>query len=76
LIPVLVFIAPLAGLSLWGIKWILQSILIRGIYQLIHEPKPGVLNLLAYECFISANTIMTAIFALLPLKTNWKNRHY
>ena len=76
LIPVLVFIAPLAGLSLWGIKWILQSILIRGIYQLIHEPKPGVLNLLAYECFISANTIITAIFALLPLKTNWKNRHY
>jgi uncharacterized membrane protein len=23
-----------------------------------------------------ANTILTAIFSLLPLKTNWKNRHY
>ncbi len=76
LIPVLVFISPAAGLSLWGIKWILQSLLIRGIYKLIEEPKPGVVNMLAYECFISANTIMTAIFALLPLKTNWKNRHY
>ncbi len=76
LIPVLVFISPLAALSLWGIKCILQSLLIRGIYRLIQEPGPGILNLLIYELFITLNTILTATFSLLPLKTNWKNRHY
>lgn len=76
LIPALFFISPLHGLILWGIKWVLQSLLIRGIYRLIGEPLPGIIDLFKYEGFITANTLFTAIFALLPLKTNWKNRHY
>ena len=76
LIPALIFIQPITGLIIWTMKWALQTILIAGIYRLIDEPKPGLLNFLVYEIFITANTIFTAIFALLPLKTNWKNRHY
>ena len=76
LVPALVILAPAVGLTLWIAKWILQSILIRGIYRLIDEPGPDVMNLISYEFFIMANTVLTAIFSLLPMKTNWKNRHY
>jgi hypothetical protein len=75
-IPVLIILNPLAGLAIWVIKWILQTRLIAGIYRLIDEPQPGLFNFTVYEIFITANTLLTAFFAILPLKTNWKNRHY
>ena len=75
-IPVLIILNPLAGLTIWVIKWILQTRLIAGIYRLIDEPQPGLFNFSVYEIFITANTLLTAVFAILPLKTNWKNRHY
>lgn len=76
LVPVLIFLDPFTGLVIWGVKWMVQSCLIAGIYRLINESKPALLNFLVYEIFITANTLFTAVFALLPLKTKWKNRHY
>ena len=75
-IPILIVIDPLTGCKLWIIKWLLQCLQIRGIYNLIRERHPVWPNYLFYEIFITINTIFTAIFSLIPLGTRWKNRTY
>lgn len=76
LIPVTIYINPILGLSLWGIKWILQSLQIAQIYRHIQEPSPSLGDFLRYETFITVNTLFTALFSLLPVRTDWKSRHY
>jgi cellulose synthase/poly-beta-1,6-N-acetylglucosamine synthase-like glycosyltransferase len=66
----------LSVLCLWLIKWILQSIQIRKIYNLIGEDKPNIGRLVIYEIYLSVLTLLTAIFFALPLPTRWKGRNY
>jgi cellulose synthase/poly-beta-1,6-N-acetylglucosamine synthase-like glycosyltransferase len=76
LLPVILFINPMMGFCIWTIKWLLQTLQIISIYKYLDEHRPSVLQLLMYEGFLSVHTICTAVFSLLPFKTNWKNRLY
>ena len=60
----------------WGIKFALQSLQINGIYRHIGEAKPSIVRHLIYEIYLFLITTSTAIFFVLPLKTNWKDRAY
>jgi cellulose synthase/poly-beta-1,6-N-acetylglucosamine synthase-like glycosyltransferase len=75
-IPVLLFIDPATGCILWFIKWLIQTLQIRGIFNQIKEPHPRWHDYLMYEMFITINTILTAIFSIIPFGTRWKNRTY
>ncbi len=57
-------------------KWLLQSIQIRKIYNHLSQNPPNIINLLIYEFYLTIITISTAIFFILPIKTNWKDRRY
>ena len=63
-------------LGFWGIKFILQSLQINGIYGCLGEAKPSLSRHLIYELYLFLITMSTAIFFLLPLKTKWKDRAY
>lgn len=61
---------------LWSIKLLLQVLQINGIYRHLGVKKPLLYHHLAYEIYLFALTISTAVFFLLPTKTVWKNRKY
>lgn len=58
------------------IKWGLQSIQIFNIYRHLSQKPPNLLKLIIYEFYLTLITISTAIFFVLPVKTNWKDRKY
>ncbi len=58
------------------IKWGLQSIQIFNIYRHLSQKPPNLLKLIIYEFYLNLITISTAIFFVLPVKTNWKDRKY
>lgn len=58
------------------IKWGLQSIQISKIYNHLSQKVPNIFKLLIYEFYLTLVTISTAIFFVLPVKTNWKDRMY
>lgn len=58
------------------IKWGLQSIQISKIYNHLSQKVPNIFQLLIYEFYLTLVTISTAIFFVLPVKTNWKDRMY
>jgi cellulose synthase/poly-beta-1,6-N-acetylglucosamine synthase-like glycosyltransferase len=58
------------------IKWGLQSIQIIIIYRHLSQKPPNLLKLIIYEFYLTLITISTAIFFVLPVKTNWKDRKY
>jgi len=58
------------------IKWGLQSIQIFIIYRHLSQKPPNLLKLIIYEFYLTLITISTAIFFVLPVKTNWKDRKY
>jgi len=60
----------------WGIKFILQSLQINGIYKHLDEARPSLIQHIVYEFYLFLITISTAIFFLLPLKTKCKDRAY
>ncbi len=57
-------------------KWLLQSIQIRKIYNHLSQNPPNIITLFIYEFYLTIITISTAIFFILPVKTNWKDRKY
>ena len=75
-LPLLLLLQPLTALSIWFLKWTLQSLQIARIYQLLGLRTPSPLHLLRYELYLSVLTPATALFFLLPLPTNWKGRMY
>ncbi|MFM1898507.1 MAG: hypothetical protein RL577_747 [Bacteroidota bacterium] len=75
-LPVLLFVDFALALFVLFIKWSLQSWQIRRIHDLLGESKPRLGALLAYEPYLWSLTISTAIFFVLPIKTNWKSRRY
>ena len=58
------------------IKWGLQSIQISKIYNHLSQKVPKIFQLLIYEFYLTLVTISTAIFFVIPVKTNWKDRMY
>ena len=75
-LPVALFVSLFKALVIWLIKWLLQSAQIRHIYGLLGEEKPDWAVLLRYEIYLLVLTPATAIFTLLPVATNWKDRFY
>jgi len=68
---------PLSYLGLiWGVKFILQSLQINQIYNLVNEKTPQLGRLLIYEIYLFVVTTFTATFFILPIKTQWKSRSY
>jgi hypothetical protein len=63
-------------ISIWAIKWILQTIQINRICQNVGEPTPSWAWHLIYEFYLMIVTVGTFIFFLLPRKTVWKGRKY
>lgn len=76
LIPVILLLNWKMGLLLWGIKFVLQTTQIFTIYSHIKEPFPSITAMILYEFYLFIVTICTAIFFMLPIKTNWKERKY
>lgn len=65
-----------AVITIWFLKWVIQSLQIRKIYTYLGEKPPGMKRLLFYELYLSLVTILTALFFITPLKTKWKGRKY
>ena len=63
-------------ISIWAIKWILQTIQINRICNNVGEKTPSWAWHLIYEFYLMIVTVGTSIFFLLPRKTVWKGRKY
>ena len=61
---------------IWSLKFLLQSLQINQIYNLVNEKTPHLGRLLIYEIYLFVVTTFTATFFLLPIKTKWKSRSY
>lgn len=78
-IPALLYlfiVDPLLALQVWLAKTMLQIVFI-GILSMKAEIKPfRFVTFLLYELYVAINTISTAIFYILPIKSSWKGRIY
>lgn len=78
-LPVLIWMAveyPIGALGCWALKSLIQMLFIRRLCNLASIPKYSVRALLLYEFYVVFNTLITAIFYFLPIKTIWKRRVY
>lgn len=75
-LPGLIVLGFTPVLYVWLAKWCLQSWQIRRIHALLGLSKPGWGHLVAYEPYLWILTLSTALFFVLPIKTNWKSRRY
>ena len=75
-LPSLLVMGFTPALLFWFSKWSLQSWQIQRIHSLLGLSKPNLIYLLAYEPYLWIVTLSTAIFFVLPVKTNWKSRRY
>lgn len=75
-IPLLLMTNIAAAGILAGIKFLLQTAQINGIYRHIGEKPPHVFKHLLYELYLFLITLSTALFFILPFKTIWKGRSY
>lgn len=71
-----IFFMPKITLILMTVKWLIQTLQINRIFQLVGEKKPNLLEHLLYEMYLYLVTISTSIFFFLPFKTVWKKRKY
>lgn len=74
--PLLIYFSPPAGIALVILKFILQSIQIQKITAHLGQKRFKALSLIQFEIYIWIITIATALFFVLPAKTNWKGRTY
>ncbi len=72
---VLAFVSWPCALSVVLLKWILQTtaVVAREKKLKLHT---SIFTLLAYEFYALALTLGTALFFIIPVKFNWKNRYY
>lgn len=75
-IPFCIFHIPMVGLGLYLAKFFIQIAQINGIYRHLGKPRPGLLQHLVYEIYLTLITLSTAIFFIIPIKVNWKGRRY
>ena len=64
------------GLTIWFVKFVIQSIYIKVLCKKVGLKSFNLLELLVYEFYVLGNTLMTAIFYMLPIKSVWKGRIY
>lgn len=72
---VLAFFSWPCALGIVGLKWILQTVAVvwREKQVNVHTT---FFYLVAYEFYALALTLATALFFIIPVKFNWKNRYY
>lgn len=73
---ILAFWNPLIFIAVFFVKWLIQSITIAKIYSHSGQKPPPIFYLILYELYLYAVTILTALFFILPMKTDWKGRKY
>jgi cellulose synthase/poly-beta-1,6-N-acetylglucosamine synthase-like glycosyltransferase len=67
---------PVYSLLLWGIKFFIQCGFISSLCKKAGIKSFSLSSLFLYEIYVDLNTVITAIFFLLPFKTVWKGRQY
>ncbi|PCJ64145.1 MAG: hypothetical protein COA58_14265 [Bacteroidetes bacterium] len=72
----LLWINPELAMSMWFIKFILQSLFIYMLCITVERKPFSFLHLCFYEFYVLLNTAATAIFYWLPIKSVWKGREY
>ena len=72
---VLAFISWPCALGVAILKWMLQTAAVVVREKKLQLPI-SIFNLLAYEFYALALTLGTALFFMIPVKFNWKNRYY
>ena len=74
-IVLLLFLNPIAGSLIWGVKFILQSVF---IFQLARHVKSRIdpLKLLLYEVYAMIISTLSGLFYLIPISIKWKGRKY
>lgn len=78
-VPALVVVFTLSvkiALVLWLLKFIIQSLYIRVLCKQVGLQKFGLFYLVVYEFYVLLNTLLTAFFYFLPVKSVWKGRQY
>ncbi len=64
------------GLTIWTTKFLMQSVFIFFLCQKAERRSFSLSQMLAYEVYVVSNTLATAIFYFLPIKSVWKGREY
>lgn len=64
------------ALMVWGIKILMQTLFIQVLTLKVKVPFFSFKDLFLYELYVQTNTLITAIFYILPIKTIWKRRAY
>ena len=64
------------AITLWFIKFVLQSLFIYLLCLEVKRKPFGLQYLLVYEGYVLLNTVATAVFYWLPVKSVWKGREY
>lgn len=78
-IPALIIIAfykVRLALLFWLLKFIFQSILIDVLCTNVKRKRFNLIKSIAYEIYVVLNTVATAVFYFLPIKSVWKGREY
>jgi cellulose synthase/poly-beta-1,6-N-acetylglucosamine synthase-like glycosyltransferase len=68
--------APIHAVLIWFFKFTLQTIYIHVLTQKVGLKHYSFKHLFLYELYVVLNTIFTAIFYFLPIKSVWKDRVY
>jgi cellulose synthase/poly-beta-1,6-N-acetylglucosamine synthase-like glycosyltransferase len=67
---------PAVAIRVWILKIVLQSIFILSLCHKVDAKPFRFFILILYEFYVVLNTVMTAVFYLLPIKSVWKGRTY
>ncbi|MCB9261048.1 MAG: glycosyltransferase [Flavobacteriales bacterium] len=73
---VLAIFNPMLALGIWFTKYAIQSLYIQSLFLLMKLQKPSLWQLFQYDVYVQINTLATAIFYFLPIKSVWKERTY
>jgi cellulose synthase/poly-beta-1,6-N-acetylglucosamine synthase-like glycosyltransferase len=64
------------GCIIWIIKFLLQNLFIDALCRKVKRSTFNLYHSLVYEIYLVLNTIASAVFYFLPLKSVWKGREY
>jgi cellulose synthase/poly-beta-1,6-N-acetylglucosamine synthase-like glycosyltransferase len=64
------------GCIIWIIKFLLQNLFIDALCRKVKHSTFNLYHSLVYEIYLVLNTIASAVFYFLPLKSVWKGREY
>jgi cellulose synthase/poly-beta-1,6-N-acetylglucosamine synthase-like glycosyltransferase len=75
-LTLMLFMNPIIALVIWSLKFIIQTVFVYQLAQMVGLKKYPLAEVFLYEFYVLFNTFVTAVFYFSPVKAVWKGRTY